>query len=70
LFTSSIVGGKALSRQHKLHVWPNLKQESHVDMWKHIFYNQSLNMKNIVAVGFNMDYTLAQYKHETFESMA
>jgi len=27
-------------------------------------------MKNIVAIGFNMDYTLAQYKPKTFESMA
>ncbi|KAK8988970.1 hypothetical protein V6N11_030341 [Hibiscus sabdariffa] len=27
-------------------------------------------MRNIVAVGFDMDYTLAQYKPETFESLA
>lgn len=27
-------------------------------------------MRNIVAVGFDMDYTLAQYKSETFESLA
>ncbi|KAL0801876.1 hypothetical protein Bca101_057052 [Brassica carinata] len=27
-------------------------------------------MKNIIAVGFDMDYTLAQYKSETFESLA
>lgn len=27
-------------------------------------------MKNIIAVGFDMDYTLAQYKPETFESLA
>ncbi|XP_030484344.2 uncharacterized protein LOC115700814 isoform X2 [Cannabis sativa] len=37
---------------------------------KQIFCNRSLNMKNIVAVGFDMDYTLAQYKPETFESLA
>ncbi|KAI5063095.1 hypothetical protein GOP47_0021642 [Adiantum capillus-veneris] len=27
-------------------------------------------MKSIVAIGFDMDYTLAQYKSETFETMA
>ncbi|KAL1170313.1 hypothetical protein V6Z11_A05G204600 [Gossypium hirsutum] len=27
-------------------------------------------MRNIVAIGFDMDYTLAQYKPETFESLA
>ena len=27
-------------------------------------------MKNIVAVGFDMDYTLAQYVRETYESLA
>lgn len=41
-----------------------------IDTGKQIFCNRSLNMKNIVAVGFDMDYTLAQYKPETFESLA
>jgi hypothetical protein len=41
-----------------------------IDMRKQIFCNRSLNMKSIVAVGFDMDYTLAQYKAETFETMA
>nr|GMC52279.1 5'-nucleotidase domain-containing protein 4 isoform X1 [Ipomoea batatas] len=41
-----------------------------IDIGKQIFCNRSLNMKNIVAVGFDMDYTLAQYKPETFESLA
>ncbi|KAH1204176.1 hypothetical protein GLYMA_17G250700v4 [Glycine max] len=40
------------------------------DIGKQIFCNRSLNMKNIVAVGFDMDYTLAQYIPETFESLA
>ncbi|RDY11013.1 Cytosolic purine 5'-nucleotidase, partial [Mucuna pruriens] len=40
------------------------------EIGKRIFCNRSLNMKNIVAVGFDMDYTLAQYKPETFESLA
>ncbi|XP_052201041.1 uncharacterized protein LOC127807341 isoform X2 [Diospyros lotus] len=43
---------------------------SDIRIGKHIFCNRSLNMKNIVAVGFDMDYTLAQYKSETFESLA
>ncbi|CAI8583417.1 unnamed protein product [Vicia faba] len=37
---------------------------------KQIFCNRPLNMKNVNAVGFDMDYTLAQYKAETFESLA
>ncbi|MCO5548088.1 hypothetical protein L7F22_001546 [Adiantum nelumboides] len=41
-----------------------------LDKNKQIFCNRSLNMKSIVAVGFDMDYTLAQYKSETFETMA
>ncbi|MCO5608674.1 hypothetical protein L7F22_062888 [Adiantum nelumboides] len=41
-----------------------------VDKNKQIFCNRSLNMKSIIAVGFDMDYTLAQYKSETFETMA
>lgn len=32
-----------------------------------IFCNRALNMKRIKAVGFDMDYTLAQYIPETFE---
>ncbi|APJ02974.1 HAD-IG family 5'-nucleotidase [Silvanigrella aquatica] len=35
-----------------------------------IFCNRSLNMKSIKAVGFDMDYTLALYKPETFEKLA
>ena len=35
-----------------------------------IFCNRSLNMSAIAAVGFDMDYTLAMYKPETFETLA
>jgi len=35
-----------------------------------IFCNRSLNMASIQAIGFDMDYTLAQYKPETFETLA
>ncbi len=55
---------------HELPIWPGHMWESPVDMRKQIFCNRSLNMKSIVAVGFDMDYTLAQYKPDTFESMA
>ena len=35
-----------------------------------VFCNRSLNMKRINAIGFDMDYTLAMYKPETFEMMS
>uniref|UniRef100_A0A0D9VZK8 5'-nucleotidase n=1 Tax=Leersia perrieri TaxID=77586 RepID=A0A0D9VZK8_9ORYZ len=41
-----------------------------ISVGKEIFCNRSLNMRNITAVGFDMDYTLAQYKPETFEALA
>lgn len=44
--------------------------EQKIEIGKQIFCNRSLNMKNIVAVGFDMDYTLAQYKPDTFETLA
>jgi hypothetical protein len=64
----SIVGEGPI--EHELPIWPGHMWESPVDMRKQIFCNRSLNMKSIVAVGFDMDYTLAQYKPDTFESMA
>lgn len=51
-------------------VWSTPGGGCKIDLGKQIFCNRSLNMKNIVAVGFDMDYTLAQYKPETFESLA
>ncbi|KAL3840305.1 hypothetical protein ACJIZ3_024896 [Penstemon smallii] len=51
-------------------VWSSPEGGCKIDIGKQIFCNRSLNMKNIVAVGFDMDYTLAQYKPETFESLA
>lgn len=52
------------------HVWSSSEWGRGIAMGKQIFCNRSLNMKNIIAVGFDMDYTLAQYKPETFESLA
>lgn len=51
-------------------IWSTPGGGCKIDLGKRIFCNRSLNMKNIVAVGFDMDYTLAQYKPETFESLA
>lgn len=51
-------------------IWSFREWGQKIATGKRIFCNRSLNMKNIIAVGFDMDYTLAQYKPETFESMA
>eukprot|EP01018_Ginkgo_biloba_P001190 Gb_02972 [translate_table: standard] len=54
----------------KFPVWTSHEWGRNIDMRKQIFCNRSLNMKSIVAIGFDMDYTLAQYKPETFETLA
>ena len=41
-----------------------------IPLCERIFCNRSLNMSSIKAVGFDMDYTLAIYKHESFEKLA
>ncbi|CAM8939392.1 unnamed protein product [Rhodiola kirilowii] len=51
-------------------IWSSPEGGQEIDIRKQIFCNRSLNMKGIVSVGFDMDYTLAQYKAETFESLA
>ncbi|KAL4566362.1 hypothetical protein LXL04_030476 [Taraxacum kok-saghyz] len=51
-------------------VWASPNGGQKIEIGKNIFCNRAVNMKNIVAVGFDMDYTLAQYKPETFESLA
>lgn len=52
------------------HKWSSPGVGKKIEISKQIFCNRSLNMRNIIAVGFDMDYTLAQYKSETFESLA
>lgn len=52
------------------HKWSSPGGGKKMDVRNQIFCNRSLNMENIIAVGFDMDYTLAQYKSETFESLA
>ncbi|KAK3038114.1 hypothetical protein RJ639_029568, partial [Escallonia herrerae] len=51
-------------------IWSSLEGGRGIDIGKQIFCNRSLNMKSIAAIGFDMDYTLAQYKPDTFESLA
>lgn len=51
-------------------VWMEQMYTSPLDAPRRIFCNRSLNMKSIKAVGFDMDYTLASYKPETFEKLA
>lgn len=41
-----------------------------LDITRRIFCNRSLNMRSIRAVGLDLDYTLAQYRPETFEVLA
>ncbi|MES2615255.1 MAG: HAD-IG family 5'-nucleotidase [Bdellovibrionota bacterium] len=41
-----------------------------IPLCERIFCNRSLNMPSIQAIGFDMDYTLALYKHEFFEKLA
>ncbi|XP_059453503.1 uncharacterized protein LOC132184042 isoform X1 [Corylus avellana] len=74
----TVVGGKSSNflhmassdGGHKPCIWSSPEGGRRIDIGKRIFCNRSLNMKSIVAVGFDMDYTLAQYKPETFESLA
>ncbi|KAK8967837.1 hypothetical protein KSP40_PGU009647 [Platanthera guangdongensis] len=54
----------------KPRIWSSPVGDKEIELVNRIFCNRSLNMKSIVAVGFDMDYTLAQYKPETFEAMA
>lgn len=62
--TDSGLGGQNPS------IWSSREGGGDIGIGKKIFCNRSLNMKNIVAVGFDMDYTLAQYMPETFEALA
>ncbi len=34
-----------------------------------IYVNRTLNMKQIAAIGFDMDYTLVRYDSDAFEEM-
>nr|XP_043606902.1 5'-nucleotidase domain-containing protein 4-like isoform X2 [Erigeron canadensis]XP_043606903.1 5'-nucleotidase domain-containing protein 4-like isoform X2 [Erigeron canadensis] len=68
--TSAMQGPNGRENTQVSCVWTSPEGGQKIDIGKHIFCNRAVNMKNIVAVGFDMDYTLAQYKPETFESLA
>jgi HAD superfamily 5'-nucleotidase-like hydrolase len=46
---------------------PHLNEQHYLG---EIFCNRSLKMRSIKAIGFDMDYTLAHYKADTFETLA
>ncbi|KAF8065819.1 nt5c2 [Scenedesmus sp. PABB004] len=54
----------------RLALWTEQPWGAALPAGRQIFCNRSLNMKQIKAVGFDMDYTLAQYKPDTFEQLA
>ena len=51
-------------------IWTDPSGNADLDIRRRIFCNRSLTMDSIKAVGFDMDYTLAQYKADTFELLA
>ncbi|XP_071733226.1 uncharacterized protein [Rutidosis leptorrhynchoides] len=67
---SDMHGTNGFKGEHDIGIWSSHEGNQKIDAGKQIFCNSAVNMKNIVAVGFDMDYTLAQYKADTFESLA
>ncbi|KAJ0580246.1 putative 5'-nucleotidase [Helianthus annuus] len=63
-------GINACEESHDLGLSSFPEERQNIDIGQQIFCNSAVNMNSIVAVGFDMDYTLAQYKPETFESLA
>lgn len=66
---SEIKGINASEDGNVLGPWSSPEGRQKIDTGKRIFCNSAVNMKNIVAIGFDMDYTLAQYRADTFESL-
>eukprot|EP00887_Chlorella_sp_A99_P007558 scaffold28.g7558.t1 len=54
----------------ELPLWMQGVWATPLDLPRRVFCNRSLNLRSIQAVGFDMDYTLAQYLPETFEALA
>ncbi|KAJ0596187.1 putative 5'-nucleotidase [Helianthus annuus] len=63
-------GINACEESHDLGLSSFPEERQNINIGQQIFCNSAVNMNSIVAVGFDMDYTLAQYKPETFESLA
>lgn len=66
---SEIKGLDAYEAGHDLGLLSSPERRQNIDIGKQIFCNRAVNMKNVVAIGFDMDYTLATYKLDTFESL-
>ncbi|KAI8472984.1 MAG: purine 5'-nucleotidase [Monoraphidium minutum] len=51
-------------------LWCEQEAAAPLELRRQIFCNRSLNMKQIKAIGWDMDYTIAQYKPKEFEELA
>ncbi|CAG9464098.1 unnamed protein product [Pedinophyceae sp. YPF-701] len=51
-------------------IWDDDGWAAPLPLPRRVFCNRSLNMAKVRAVGFDLDYTLAQYKQDTFEQLA
>ncbi|GBF93676.1 hypothetical protein Rsub_06779 [Raphidocelis subcapitata] len=51
-------------------LWCELERAGPIEPKRQIFCNRSLSMKQIKAIGWDMDYTIAQYKPKSFEELA
>ena len=47
-----------------------IHNDKHRNSHNDVFCNRELNMGNVRAVGFDMDYTIAQYKQPAFDKLA
>eukprot|EP00798_Chlamydomonas_sp_ICE-L_P013255 gene13253-19095_t len=57
-------------RMNEYPKWVDEMLPSELPSKRKIFCNRALNMRQVQAIGFNMDYTLAQYRPEQFEALA
>ncbi|GFR52818.1 hypothetical protein Agub_g15441, partial [Astrephomene gubernaculifera] len=59
-------------RRGSVPLWTDapLPPQPRLPLQRRIFCNRALNMKQIKAIGYDMDYTLAQYRPDTFEGLA
>ena len=73
------LSGLALAGQPRVTLQPRvalrtrgaaMRVASDIEPCREIFCNRAINMAHIQAVGFDMDYTLAEYCSETFDLLA
>lgn len=51
-------------------MWTDEVWASPLDVRRRIFCNRSLSLSSLSSIGFDMDYTIASYKPQTFETLA